>query len=92
MSKFEKGILIPYIIGIGLLIFCMFVLTGCEVKPGSLEYASIEYSDFDLTVDRSTGIVYIDNYTAYDCHVYTPYYSSNGKLCKFVDGKVVEIE
>lgn len=89
-----------------LLISCLF-LTGCEesdveVRP-SVETVQMEYSDFDLVVDEKTGIVYIDNriktgsandgfsFTEW-WHIYTPYYGKNGKPCKFVDGKVVEVE
>ena len=89
-----------------LVISCLF-LTGCEepdieVRP-SVETVQMEYSDFNLVTDKKTGIVYIDNSIRtgmYDedvkftdrWHIYTPYYGKNGRLCKFVDGKVVEIE
>lgn len=85
-----------------LVISCLF-LTGCEesdveVRP-SVESVQMEYSVFDLITDQKTGIVYIDNmivtfddgWKSYN-HVYTPYYGKNGKPCRFVDGKVVEIE
>ena len=56
-----------------------------------------EYTEFNLKVDSKTGIIYIDNEidipdTSRDSHVYTPYYSRRGKLCRFIDGKVVEVE
>ena len=76
-----------------------------EVTP-SVETVQMEYSDFTLVTDEKTGIVYIDNKirTGVDnddfhfslntqyWHIYTPYYGRNGKPCRFVDGKVVEIE
>lgn len=86
-------------------ISCLF-LTGCEgsdveVTP-TVNTVQMEYSDFNLVTDEKTGIVYIDNTirTGADdnfnftdrWHIYTPYYGKNGRLCKFVDGKVVEIE
>lgn len=78
------------------LLICL-CLTGCndiEVTP-SIESQSIEYSDFKLIVDKKTGVIYINNTFDYEGgspgHVYTPYYSKNGKLCRWVDGKVVEI-
>jgi len=82
-----------------ILLSCL-MLTGCEdVEPTGVQAVSREYSSFELIVDASTGIVYIDNTVCnYDgnfrdyTHIYTPYYSRNGKLCRFVDGKVVEIE
>lgn len=86
-----------------LVISCLF-LTGCEesdveVTP-SVETVQMEYSDFDLVTDEKTGIVYIDNafktgednvFRSY-WHIYTPYYGKNGRPCKFIDGKVIEIE
>lgn len=105
MTKLNKWLLVHYVIGIGLLIFCMFFLSECELESDviaspTIGSVDIEYSEFDLIVDRKTDIVYIDNtITTYDddgwkkySHVYTPYYSRNGKLCRFVDGKVEEIE
>lgn len=81
------------------------LLTGCTINDSyvqaspSVTSVQLEYSDFDLIVDGKTNIVYIDNIVKYYddgfakiSHIYTPYYGKNGKLCKFVDGKVVEIE
>ena len=79
-------------------------LTGCEetgraVTP-TVDTVQMEYSDFNLVTDQKTGIVYIDNsfktgedngFRSY-WHIYTPYYGRNGKPCRFVDGKVVEVE
>lgn len=86
-----------------LAILACLALTGCEesdveVTP-SVESVQMEYSDFDLVTDKKTGIVYIENeikipgeYGSHYYQIYTPYYGINGKPCKFVDGKVVEIE
>ena len=84
-------------------ILVCLLLTGCEetsveITP-TVNTVQMEYSDFDLITDQKTGIVYIDNvivtfddgWKHYN-HIYTPYYGKNGKPCKFVDGKVVEIE
>lgn len=87
---------------IALVLACV-MLTGCEevevsTSP-SLSSVDMEYSTFDLIQDEKTCIVYIDNVVrTYDgtfwksFHVYTPYYSKNGKICRYVDGRVVEIE
>lgn len=85
-----------------LLLCCM--LTGCEeydetnITP-SLSSVNMEYSTFHLIQDEKTNIVYIDNVIKTESefgwnynHIYTPYYSKNGKLCRFVDGRVVEID
>ena len=87
------------VIALILLVSCL--LMGCqdvEVAP-TVGMVSMEYSDFDLIVDQKTNMVYIDNtiripseYGASYNHVYTPYYGRSGKPCKFVDGKVVEVE
>jgi len=89
-------------------IFALFsiaclVLTGCEdvkvTTTPSVSAVQMEYSDFDLITDQKTGIVYIDNVVVtfddgwkHYNHIYTPYYGRNGKPCRFVDGKVVEME
>ena len=89
---------------VALILLCSCLLMGCEdvnvdVTP-TVNTVQMEYSDFDLITDQKTGIVYIDNmivtfdkdgWRNYN-HVYTPYYGRNGKPCKFVDGKVVEVE
>ena len=87
------------VVALILLIPCL--LMGCEdveVTP-TVGMVSMEYSDFNLITDQKTGIVYIDNEITSETsfgyksfHVYTPYYGKNGKPCKFVDGKVVEVE
>lgn len=86
-----------------LFVIACLVMTGCEdvevTTTPSVSTVQIEYSDFDLIMDQKTGIVYIDNtIITFDdswkhyYHVYTPYYGRNGKPCRFVDGKVVEVE
>lgn len=82
---------------VALILLCSCLLMGCEEEPmPSMITVSMEYSDFDLVTDNKTGIVYIDNEFWDDSgtrfHVYTPYYGRHGKPCKFVDGKVVEVE
>lgn len=88
---------------VALILLCSCLLMGCEdvnvdVTP-TVNTAQMEYSDFNLITDQKTGIVYIDNVVKSETeygykyhHIYTPYYSRNGKPCKFVDGKVVEVE
>lgn len=94
----------------GIILFFIIVIVACSIiaiykeqTTGSteptIEAVQMEYSDFDLVVDKKTGIVYIDNVfkTSYnsvihDNHIYTPYYSENGKLCKFDDNQLIEID
>jgi len=80
-----------------ILIICIILLSGCdEVGESIPSDIQIEYSDFDLVIDSNTNIVYIDNAVSnangIEHHVYTPYYSKNGKICKFVDGKIIDWE
>ena len=83
---------------IAMLMLVVISLVGCDYTQGESidQDVQIEYSDFDLVVDSKTKIVYIDNRTlnanGSEYHSYTPYYSKNGNLCRFVDGKIVEVE
>lgn len=71
-----------------------------EPLTKSIDVVEREYSEFELAVDEVTNIVYIDTAVTWidgdgwrrESHIYTPYYSKNGKLCKFDDGRVMEIE
>lgn len=67
----------------------IFLLTGCDEN---VEPVEIENTTFDLVSDRDTKIIYISNRTYDSRYVYTPYYSENGKLCKYNDGRIVEVE
>ena len=80
-----------------MLIFLIILLSGCDEVGESIPHdIQIEYSNFDLVIDTNTNIVYIDNIVTNangnENHIYTPYYSKNGKICKFVDGKIVDCE
>lgn len=80
-----------------LLLLCASLLSGCDTAHNTSVENSIEYSDFNLIVDNKTKVVYIDNTIdagdnkLFTYHVYTPYYSENGYLCKFDNGKMIEI-
>ena len=75
---------------------CMATLCGCEVSSSNLgvQNVQLQESSFDLIVDTQTKIVYIDNevYGEAHGHIYTPYYSANGYLCKYDDGVLIEIK
>lgn len=96
-----EGIVLFFVI---VIIACLIVGIVYKTKQTTnseepaIEAVQMEYSDFDLVVDEKTGIVYIDNVfkTSYNSvihtnHIYTPYYSENGKLCKFDDNQLIEI-
>lgn len=44
-----------------------------------------------IMADENTGILYYKN-TVTDNKYMCPYYSENGKLCRYEDGKIVEVE
>lgn len=44
----------------------------------------------DLIYDENTKIIYIKSKT-YFYYVYLPYYSENGKFCRYIDGEIVEV-
>jgi len=83
-----------------LLLCAVCLLTGCEqnAEP-TISTVQMEYSDFNLIVDQKTKIVYIDNKTKFHyqngseqvSHIYTPYFSERGNLCRFDDGEIKEI-
>ena len=67
-----------------LLITCL--LSGCS--PTHLSYEVIERRvDFDVLYMKDTKVMYYRG-----TYTLTPYYSENGKLCRYIDGKIVEIE
>ena len=81
---------------LSLLIVCLMCCSGCaesENIESRAEREAIEYVEFTYNVvaDKDTHILYIyhhNNNTAYLC----PYYSKNGKLCRYEDGKIIEVE
>ena len=82
---------------IAMLMLVVISLVGCDyTQAESIEQdVQIECSDFDLVIDSKTKIVYIDNEVisegGFTYHIYTSYYSKNGNLCRFVDGKITEV-
>lgn len=75
---------------IAVVLCSIFLLTGCTNE--NIDSVDIENTTFDLVSDHDTGIVYIRNETYSGWPVYTPYYSKNGKLCRYDDGRIVEVE
>jgi hypothetical protein len=63
-------------------------MSGCSSETVTVD----SDGTFDLVADPETGVIYIKNYTRDSYTVYTPYFSENGKLCKYDDHKIVEIE
>lgn len=57
------------------------------------EQKQIEYVNYAsyIKADEHTKIMYIQ-YRVGDMGYMSPYYSENGNLCRYVDGKIIEIE
>lgn len=53
---------------------------------------NVKYDIAELTYDLETRIVYIRNYGSHFYTTLTPYYSENGKLCRYINGEIVEID
>lgn len=71
-----------------ILFICLLLMTSCGTKDLTLK--SIEQQDY-LVYDCNTKIIYYYfNRTGGYSHM-NEYYSENGKLCKYIDGKIVEI-
>lgn len=77
------------------LIICLLFCTGCteENLESRAEQGLIEYEDFtyDIIADEETHIMYI-YYCKGNKGYMSPYYSKNGKLCRYEDGKIIEVE
>lgn len=88
------SILTVLILGAGIFWASLYDSKTTEAQAETQEgYRVTPYGkDIVLTEDPNTHIVYIKNKVSqYNHVVLTPYYSENGKLCRFVSGKIVEI-
>lgn len=76
------------------LIICLLFCSGCteENLESKAELGQIEYVNFTnrVVADSETHILYIHFSDGESCAV-SPYYSKNGKLCKYEDGKIIEL-
>ena len=77
------------------LIICLIFCTGCteENLESRAELGQIEYVDLteDIIADKDTHILYV-YYIRGNIGYLSPYYSKNGKLCKYEDGKIIEVD
>lgn len=83
---------------VSLLLICLLCCSGCEYESENIESRAergvIEYVDFadDVVADKDTHILYIYyNPPSGSNDVLCPYYSTNGKLCRYEDGKIMEV-
>lgn len=79
-----------------LLLICLMCCSGCEYESENIESRAergfIKYVDFsyDVVADEDTHILYVYYSKGYNSYL-SPYYSENGKLCKYEDGKIIEV-
>lgn len=81
-----------------LLLICLICCSGCEYDESEniesrAERGVIKYVDFsyDVVADEDTHILYIYHNGQSNNAVLCPYYSKNGKLCRYEDGKIMEV-
>lgn len=80
-----------------LLLICLMCCSGCGYEYENIESRAergvIEYVDFsdDVVADEDTHILYIYFHKTANNAVLCPYYSKNGKLCRYEDGKIIEV-
>ena len=76
---------------LGFLMLSLLFCSGCSKQSlaDRAEEGNIYYADYTHLVkaDSETHILYIETH-----YTLSPYYSKNGKLCKYEDGKIIEIE
>lgn len=67
--------------------------TDSEPIADKAENGMIEYQDLNgfLIADRETHIIYYRNYDSQYNSFMCPYYSKNGNLCKYENGKIIEV-
>ena len=77
-----------------LLVICLLFCSGCDNEnlDSRAEKGYIDYVNFTnhVVADSETHILYIRVSAGESCAI-SPYYSKNGKLCKYEDGKIIEL-
>lgn len=79
---------------VSLLVICLLCCSGCvesENIESRAERGAIHYVDFtnNIVADKDTHILYY--LYDFDGVVLSPYYSRNGKFCRYEDGKIIEV-
>lgn len=84
MGKMKKKLAAAALAGT----FMSLAITGCaEITGSGREIAPLDTTGMMLEYDEDTKIVYWKGH-----YRISPYYSENGKLCRYVDGEIVEVE
>ena len=69
--------------------FVAACVTVCALMTGCKDECIRVYQGYNANIVamKDTGVLYYHRY-----HMMAPYISENGKFCKLVDGKIVEID
>ena len=80
---------------LGVVIVCLLCCSGCveyeniesRAERGTIDYVDITYN---IVADKDTHILYY-YYGGGSESFMCPYYSKNGRLCRYEDGKIIEV-
>lgn len=92
-----KKSIISHIVALILMVALCFGLVACEGNRLENQHEEANIKSFSvnslhqLVYDEDTHIVYMRNSTTHGYYVFTPYYSENGKLLRYENGELVEI-
>lgn len=95
----DEDFMLKFAVTLVLIIFILVCIFLCIADTKESETrnewcSSIENYDY-LIYDKETRIIYYKYEDGEGRRGYgymTPYYSSNGKLCKYIDNKIIEIK
>lgn len=99
MKKSTRDNIISYVVALILMVALCFGLAACEGnrlekqnEEANIKSFSVKSSyTTQLVYDEDTHIVYMRSVTYHGYNVITPYYSENGKLLRYENGELVEI-
>ena len=100
MKKSTRDNIISHVVALILMVALCAGLVACENKRLDKQYEEqMDIKSFNvkthsltsLVYDEDTHIVYLRNPTSRGYYVLTPYYSENGKLLRYENGELVEV-
>lgn len=98
MKKSTRDNIISHVVALILMVALCFGLAACEGNRLEKQHEEANIKSFSvnsthqLVYDEDTHIVYMRNSTTHGYYVFTPYYSENGKLLRYENGELVEID
>lgn len=90
------------LLGVLMLVACSFLIGCFETSVNSSDSAANEMLNFEeieerkgLAYEKETKVIYYmastNAYNGYSYTYFAPYISENGKFCRYINGKIVEI-